>query len=68
MKFTCVSGTDPNQFLNDLLNEILDHGYGEIKCIVDTGKGHRMKLLIQAGKQYVFFYEKRVEHPAHKLL
>lgn len=53
-----LARTDCHDFAKELLNGLIEHGHGQIVFRVDTLKGQRVKLVIEAGKSYVFFFER----------
>ena len=53
-----LSGTDCHQFSKELLKELIEHGHGQMFFKVETIKGQRTKLVIDCGKQYVFWFER----------
>jgi hypothetical protein len=50
--------TDYHQKVGDLLIDLIEHGYGEIKIIAETNREGIIKLVLVFGKSYVYFIKK----------
>lgn len=46
---------------NELMSDLVTHGFGELRVVVETLKGNdKTKVVIECGKKYVFFVKKKI--------
>ena len=45
----------------EVVNSIIEHGFGEMTIQVSEAKNMKTRIVILAGKSYVFFIEKEIE-------
>ena len=57
---TCYLISDFDKKLLDVFKEIVEHGFGEIRVDVHETRNMKTKILIIAGKSYVYFVEKTI--------
>ena len=50
----------------EILDDIIDHGFGEITINVGETKRCETKILIIAGRSWVFFLKKDTHNISHK--
>ena len=46
--------------VNEILNDIIKHGFGKISIVVHEVRDYKTKVVIEAGKSWVFFLEKEL--------
>ncbi len=57
-----ITQTDYHSTMLSLTDEIVSHGWGELKITVETLKGNEtIKLVIVCGKSFVFFIDKNID-------
>lgn len=44
----------------EILNSIIKHGFGEISIVVHEVRDYKTKIVIKAGRSWVFFIEKEL--------
>jgi hypothetical protein len=60
-----VTPTGYHEKIIEIAQEIVDHGFGRMEIIVQSSTDEKVKVIINAGRSWVFFVHKEI--PLKKL-
>ncbi len=56
-----IAPTSYHEVINQLSNEIVNHGWGEMTFRVSSLKDNTVKVEVLCGKSYIFFIKKQIQ-------